>query len=111
MMPACLRGRLREQNNCGEERKHSNEFLLHHHSTGYKVALPIACTRRIAMNGGRIQGGAMGRQNDFRCVQERNFCDPSVMMTRYERADHVVRLVDTYANSGGAFAPPRVCHM
>ena len=54
MMPACLRGRLREQNNCGEERKHSNEFLLHHHSTGYEVALPIACTRRIAMNGGRV---------------------------------------------------------
>jgi hypothetical protein len=54
LMPACLRGRLREQNNCGEERKHSNEFLLHHHSTGYKVALPFACTRRIAMNGGRV---------------------------------------------------------
>jgi hypothetical protein len=83
MMPASLRGRLREQNNCGEERKHGNEFLFHHHTTGNEVALPIACTRRIAMNGGRVSEAQWDdKMTSVASGRVRNFCDQSVMMTR-----------------------------
>src|SRR5690349_1823498 len=83
LIPACLRGRLREQNNCSDERKHGSEFLLHHHSTGYKVARPIACTRRDRDERRRIQGGPMRPQNDFRRVRTcENFCDQYAMLTR-----------------------------
>jgi len=99
MMSARLRGGLRERHCGSEQQEDSDEFLLHHHSTGYGVNETRAMSGRGAERAyWEAQSGE--KMSSLAERRVRKFFDQRAMTV----ATSAVSL--TTSETGGAFAPP-----